>query len=388
MGICNKKFGNLNMLNYSKTFKESICLYSFIPHYLLNGYAFAPLHLFFLITYRCNLHCEMCQWLQGEESNWLEGNQDRKELTLIEIDAIVKQVSRQALISFSGGEPFIRKDMLDILQQVSRRNKCHVITNGTLLSEQDCQVLVNLGPKNLLGKGLILIGISLQAPDEKLNDKITGISGSFKMTLKTIKEVVQLKKSSKKRFPLVSMKIVICQDNVDRLVEYLELAENLNVDICNFMLQHNIIANLNRSTQGKDRICYMSPPSIDFMDTHILKEQLKIILNKKNKSVQIRFSPDIPLPEIINHYLNKINLKYYNCFSPWITLYIHPYGNLSLCFYCDYGNARLHRVRTIWNSNPFISFRRKLKKARIFSGCIGCCQLVFNGRGLKTELIN
>lgn len=371
------------MLNYSKILKKITHMYSLIPYTFFNGYAFSPVHIFFLITYRCNLHCKMCQWFQDEDSNWLKGNLNKKELTLNEIETILKQVPKQALISFSGGEPFIRKDMLEILRLVSQRNKCHVITNGTLLSEQDCQFLINLGPKNLFGRGLILVEISLQAPDEVSHDEITGVNGSFRMTLQAIKEIIQIKKSLKKRYPLINMKIVICQDNVNRLVEYLELAESLGVDICNFMLQHNLIANLNQATQGKDKICYMSPPNVDFIDILILREQLKIILSKENKKVQIRLSPEIPLSEILNHYLNKVNLKYYNCFSPWSRLYIHPYGNFSLCYYCDYGNTREHNIKNVWNSNAFVSFRRKLKEARIFPGCIGCCQLVFNGRSPK-----
>jgi MoaA/NifB/PqqE/SkfB family radical SAM enzyme len=296
----------------------------------------------------------MCQWFQCGESNLLKGNLSKEELSLNEIETIVKQVSRQALISFSGGEPFMRKDMLEILKQVSRRNKCHIITNGTLLSEQDCRVLVNLGSKNLLGKGLILVEISLQGPDEELHDEIAGVSGSFRITLQTIKEIVQIRK-------------------------YLELAESLGVDICNFMLQHNIIANLNRANQGKEKVCYMRPPDSNFIHIPILREQLNIILSKKIKGMQVRFSPEIPLSEIIDYYLNKVNLRYYSCFSPWARLYIHPYGNFSLCYYCDYGNARLHRIKTVWNSNDFIFFRRRLKETRIFSGCIGCCQSVFNG---------
>ncbi len=370
------------MLNYSKILKKATHIYSFVPYFFLNGYAFSPLHLFFLITYRCNLRCNMCQWFRDGNPDWLklEDGQDKQELTSNEIESIIKQASRHALVSFSGGEPFMREDMLEILSRVSQRNKCHIITNGTLLSRQDCRVLVNLGPKNLSGKGLVLIGVSLQGPDESLHDKITGISDSFRLTLQAIKEIVGLKKSLKKRYPLINMKIVICQDNVNRLVEYLELADSLGVDICNFMLQHNIIENLKLSHQEKDNIGYRRPPGIDFKDIAILKEQLRRILNKKNKKVQIRFSPEVSPSEIINHYLNRVNLKYYHCFSAWSRLYIHPYGHSSLCYYCDYGNARLHRLKTIWNSQAFVVFRKKLKREQIFPGCIGCCQLIFNAR--------
>jgi MoaA/NifB/PqqE/SkfB family radical SAM enzyme len=93
------------------------------------------------LTARCNLRCRMCWWW-GESGIApelaREGNPLLKEeLTTQEIFDVVDHLAPQKpLIHISGGEPFIRDDMIDIIEYISRKDmSVSTNSNGTLLSE-------------------------------------------------------------------------------------------------------------------------------------------------------------------------------------------------------------------------------------------------------------
>jgi MoaA/NifB/PqqE/SkfB family radical SAM enzyme len=39
-------------------------IYSFLPFYLAPRFAMPPVQAFFEVTYRCNLRCDMCHYLE------------------------------------------------------------------------------------------------------------------------------------------------------------------------------------------------------------------------------------------------------------------------------------------------------------------------------------
>lgn len=87
----------------------------------LDGYViFAP-------TYRCNLNCEHC--------NLISRNKKTDELSLNEISNIFSRsdLLRNINISISGGEPFLREDIIEIIKIIlSKKDTVSIITNGTL----------------------------------------------------------------------------------------------------------------------------------------------------------------------------------------------------------------------------------------------------------------
>lgn len=90
------------------------------------------MHLYFEITNKCNLNCDYCY-------NNSSINNINNELTTDEIKkAILKLKDQHALstITFSGGEPFLRNDLLELIV-FCFHNKIspNVITNGTLLKK-------------------------------------------------------------------------------------------------------------------------------------------------------------------------------------------------------------------------------------------------------------
>lgn len=100
-----------------------------------------PLHkIFYNITHRCNLRCHYC-YASSEPMT------TENFLTLSEIESVAIQGkecgAKQILIS--GGEPFIRKDWLDICKTFEKNNyDISISSNGSLINENILKGLVNL----------------------------------------------------------------------------------------------------------------------------------------------------------------------------------------------------------------------------------------------------
>jgi radical SAM additional 4Fe4S-binding domain len=97
-----------------------------------------PLSGMLEVTGRCNARCPYCYVLQEHPE---------KELTTREVFlAIDKLVDAGMLyLGITGGEPFIRNDILDILSYVINKNifDLTIFTNGTLLTEDHIRFLID-----------------------------------------------------------------------------------------------------------------------------------------------------------------------------------------------------------------------------------------------------
>lgn len=137
-------------------------------------------HVHLDITNRCNLKCLHCyqeRYLgKGLRCYRDEERFNNKELNFKELKSMISRLSELGVfsITISGGEPFIRKDILDFLSLVEK-NKIRIgtiITNGTLLTARIVNFLKKL-------KSNPYIIISLDGLEET-NDYMRG-KGSFRL---------------------------------------------------------------------------------------------------------------------------------------------------------------------------------------------------------------
>lgn len=115
-------------------------------------------------------------------------------------------------IVFSGGEPTLRKDLLEIIE-FSRRNGAEhveICTNGVLAADKSFAAA-------LRGAGADMAFVALHAHTEVISDEITGAKGTFKKTLRGIKNLHDAGFET-------SLNIVTNSLNFRFLVEYVEFA--------------------------------------------------------------------------------------------------------------------------------------------------------------------
>ena len=79
-------------------------------NYLLKKY---PISLVHFVTYRCNARCSFC-FIDFDDPKTFAG-----ELTIDEIDTLTKNLGKSLLnVNFTGGEPFARKDIIEIAKNI------------------------------------------------------------------------------------------------------------------------------------------------------------------------------------------------------------------------------------------------------------------------------
>lgn len=339
--------------------------------------------IYLRVTSMCNLSCKHCYVSQCRQHERIRASEE--DLTLLEIRQLMEQVNRKAVISVIGDEVFTRPDIMDILKLISGRNPCRLLTNGTLISERDCESLIDMGSKHVFGKGLVSAAISLHGPNATIHDGITTVAGSYYKAVDTAKRLVEIKKRRSKKYPLIDLTIVILKENAEGLGGMFELAEKLGVDSCNFMLHRKIMPREDQTDADSADMLYKVPPEGDFIEPSIIRDQLlSLVRRARSSNVQLRFTPaNMPISEIIRYYTGGINIDEYACCSyPWLRLIVGSNGDAGLCHYHTHGSIRKERINGLWNSKPYESFRKKLRRNRIFPGCYGCSNLSYMGKDM------
>ena len=266
-----------------------------LPRLLGTGHALRPMRVAILLTHRCNLRCAMCI-VPGAASA------PGEELSPTEVRHVLDQTPSGAVVTFTGGEPLLRRDLQDILQTSAVTHRLHLVSNGTLLDTEWAEVLTSIAPKRLPGRGLVNLGVSVHGVGA-VHDGIVGVPGSYAKAMEAVTEVAARRTS---RFPLVDVKVVMTKDNVGHLVDLYREACRAGADICSFQIQSNQASSY--GVAHKDREAHLQhPPPILGVDVKVLREDILAVRSlAREGGPLVRFSPDINLQAILDHYSNAV----------------------------------------------------------------------------------
>lgn len=345
--------------------------YTGISRRLPGGYALPPLQMVIELTYRCNLRCDFCyQRHQMEQLRVSRGSQN-KELSLEEIKGIVRQTPLWSMIILTGGEPFVRSDILDIVAYITKKRRCHIVNNGTRITPDIAHALVEAG--------VLSVGFSIDG-DALLHDRVRGVEGTFERAMSAISEIRKHRQRLNKRWPLVNFKTTITEDNVQNLGQVAEIARRVGADYHTFQIVNNSLFTSGMQLSD-DMSPYVDPPApFDGFDVDVLHKQLHMLRQMQSEGgPKIRFSPGIPIDQFVAHYANALDVSSYTCSAPWSGVNVSAYGDVFPCFNYRIGNLRDNTLRSLWNGPRYRAFRKSLKQKGLFPGCVGCCDLVYNG---------
>jgi len=173
-----------------------------------------PVLLNFEVTMRCNAKCGFCDyWKTPAEA---------KHSEMSDFAEIARRFSPM-LVTFTGGEPTLRKDLEDIVASVRkavRYTYVQMITHGAMLSLDRA--------KSLWDAGVDQFNISLDYLDER-HDAARGIPG---LSAKILDLVPQMKAAG---IGSVRFNTVIKNDNLDQIMPIVERAAALGGGV-NFSL--------------------------------------------------------------------------------------------------------------------------------------------------------
>lgn len=129
------------------------------------------------VTSRCNERCVHC---------YIPHENKTKDMELSMAIDVLNQLREMGTVSitFSGGEPFLHKGIVDMLFH-ARKNDfvINILTNATLASDD----LINL----LKDINVNMIQVSLYSMKPEIHDAVTQVKGSHSKTLKAIERLIE-----------------------------------------------------------------------------------------------------------------------------------------------------------------------------------------------------
>lgn len=304
-------------------------------------------------TMSCNLSCVHC-YVPSSPNIKIKNELSTEEIFKI-IDFAHKKNVRE--IRLTGGEPLIRKDIIDIINYATSKGLfVSIETNGLLISEEFLQSL-----KDPLK---VSFGVSLDGPKE-IHEKIRG-KGTFD---KTVNSIVLLKKYN------------INYTIITSVVDHSWILDNRLEEFANFLLHlfpkiwyvHAWI-----STEGRGKLIKV--------DVHTLYQVIKRVYELKIKMRdKLRVALNVPLGAIPKEFINdilqdediSIGCKY------WQIVGFSSTGDVSICHRftkfpeMSAGNIRLNNLEEIMKSKILGKLNRKVEgvcsKCIIFDYCQGFC---------------
>jgi len=299
------------------------------------------------VTYKCNLRCRHCHSSFGTP---LED-----ELTTEEIISVIRDCSHfpDCTLIISGGEPFCREDILDIVRVADRSfEKVLLVTNGTLIDDEKARALADLNIK---------IQISLEGPDAESNDIIRG-KGVFEKAVQSIRKLKHLGME-----PIVRMTLL--KTNIDKIPEIIAFSKREGIGAVK-------LGTLQRSGRAYESIKDLDPDTEELIETY--------------RRIR-RLDPDftyVQLSESLKPSITRQRMDL--CSAGSGTLSVGADGGVYPCsglMYPEFlaGNIRKKLLETIWKESPVLQRIRGLSVSQI-PGCDKCPVRYLCGGGCLVDI--
>ena len=216
------------------------------------------------MTKKCNLNCTYC---------WDYDNRENiQEMKTEDIFKIIDSTKKMGAKVFNvlGGEPFVRKDTVEIIQYALNADlNVTVTTNGTLITEEKCEAIV----KNA-AFGRLTFHVSLDGHNEEENDYVRN-RGSFKKTIKVIEAIQKYRALYKTGVGLI-INTVISRNNYKSMMKQLILCRELKAD-CVCYITPTIAADEVRFGMERRKLIIQEKEfaELDLSIDELMKEKLK-----------------------------------------------------------------------------------------------------------------
>ncbi len=354
-------------IDKSYIFDKLRLFYSLMTEYNPCSYMFPPVRYFLELTYRCNLRCPFC---------FINKDRNKNEMSTQEWFDIIDQIPFYSFISLVAGEVMIRKDFFEILEKSCRKTmgKVTLITNGILLNEQAIETFI----KN----NMLLLSVSIDGYGAN-HDNLRNKQGLYDHIIQNLMLLKELKEKHKKQKPLLDIKSVVLENNLDDLPLLYKEAIKLNAAFYSLSFKRNNFLRQNSElleTFSEEFYAKEYPLSLYFDKEHFREIYKELESLSKTAATKLRFAPKFkPTGEferIIKYFeLGNEDVKniYKPCNIPFSSVFITPEGDVYPCLSYKLGNVRNEKIQKVINSEKYKEFRRLMKKHKIFNACQLCC---------------
>jgi radical SAM protein with 4Fe4S-binding SPASM domain len=330
------------------------------------------IHLTFFVTRRCNLRCPFCFYLSRQHQPAASGN----ELTLGEIERISRSMGTLLWLAFSGGEIFLREDIVEISKIFYRNNKPAIMlfpTNGMLpelIRERTEEIL------RRCGKSVIAVKFSLDGVNGA-HDRLRGTKGCFEKTMTTY----HLLEDLIGRYPNFEMGVntVFCSENqemMDDVIDFVGGMKNI----------HTHTISMVRGDPGDEKF-----KQVDHEKYRAAIERLEKSLKNRTsrtyrfRGARVKAAQDILQRRLI-HRTTLEKRRLIPCYAGRLNLVLTETGNIYPCEILTeaFGNIREYEydVGKIIRSEKARELLRSIKENRCYCTheCYFMTNILFNPR--------
>ena len=276
-----------------------------------------------IVTYRCNARCNMC-------NRYKAPSRPEEEISL----DTVRKLPPMYFTNITGGEPFIREDLKDIVRELYKKSDRIVISTNGFFTDRIldlCREFPNMG-----------IRISIEGL-EATNNEIRGLEDGFNRGYNTLKKLREMGMTD------VGFGMTVQDKNAADLVPLYDLSDEMGMEFATASL-HN---------------------SFYFVESHnIIHDRLMVAQNFEdliNRLLRSR-SPKKWFRAYFNHGLiNYIfsQKRLLPCDMSFDTFFIDPYGDVMPCNGTRekeaMGNLNRQSWDELWNSEAAKAVRARVR---------------------------
>lgn len=318
-----------------------------------------PLNLTYSVTNVCQSRCRTCNiW----ELYKKDPDKREEELKIEEIEKIFQSMGHIYIFNISGGEPFLRPDIVDIIRLACVQltpGVIHIPTNAIAIDKAEALTVEILKiVQNSTPSTQVTIKPSLDHIGER-HDDIRGIKGNFEKVITLFKRL----KKIQSEYPNLHAELgtVISRWNVEDIDEIATFVTALGVDS-----YRNEIAEQRSEMFNMENSITPSPDEYEKAINYFVGQV------KKNKKVQ----------KFFQRMTNAFRLVYYDlavrtlrekrqvipCYAGVSNVHMNPYGDIWACCTLGYeksmGSIRDYDYdfQTLWNSSQAKKIREHIRK--------------------------
>lgn len=276
-----------------------------------------------IVTYRCNARCTMC-------NRYKAPSKPEEEITI----ETIRKLPDMYFTNITGGEPFIREDLEEIVDELYKKSDRIVISTNGFFTDRIiklCKRFPSVG-----------IRISIEGM-EKTNNEIRGLDNGFQRGYDTLKKLRSMGMKD------VGFGMTVQDKNASDLVPLYELSNDMGMEFATATL-HNSFYFVEAKNIINDRLK--------------VAEKFETLINRLLQSS----SPKKWFRAYFNHGLiNYIfsQKRLLPCDMSFDTFFIDPYGDVMPCNGTKdkevMGNLNKQTWEELWNSHEADAVRKRVR---------------------------
>ena len=285
-----------------------------------------PVTIHGIVNEICNYKCRYCEfWRLPQYRNEMSIEEWKKAL----LD--LKEFRGTYHIEFSGGEPYLKKGFVEILEFCHEQSlQWGVTTNGSaFLNDKIVRATLAAKPFN--------INISIDSKRPEVHNYSRGIEGSLSRLLQGLSRVLAVRKEERLNFPII-IKPVVHRLNFRYLPEMVAWIQEIGATAINF--------------QPVDRWTPETHNELWINDSKDLEDLIRVrdeLLTMKRSGAPI-LNSELILAAWDKHFREEqAPPEYMPCRVGLRNYFIRPDGEVEVCwYYKSIGNVRRSNAREIW----------------------------------------